>query len=64
MPPPGAPGNFYLWWTLAKVNGQCVWEFGQMTNGSTFGRTAQFGKPALTWFYGNLEGPIRPLPHC
>jgi hypothetical protein len=64
VPPPGAPGNFYPWWTLAKVNGQCVWEFGQMTNGLTFGRTAQYGKPALDWFFGNLEGPIRPLPSC
>jgi hypothetical protein len=64
VPPPGARGNFYPWWTLAKVNGSCVWEFGQMTNGNTFGKTAQYGTPALAWFFGNLEGPILPLPRC
>jgi hypothetical protein len=32
-----APGEFYPYWTLAKVNGTCVWEFGQMTNGKTAG---------------------------
>ncbi|MDX6299263.1 MAG: hypothetical protein QOF53_477 [Nocardioidaceae bacterium] len=64
VPPPGAPGHFYPWWTLAKVNGTCVWEFGQMRNGNTFGRTQQYGKPALAWFFGNLEGRIRPLTAC
>jgi hypothetical protein len=64
VPPPGAPGHFYPWWTLAKVQGKCVWEFGQMTNGKTFGKTGQYGKPALNWFFGNLEGPIKPLPTC
>jgi hypothetical protein len=64
VPPPGAPGHFYPWWTLAEVNGKCVWEFGQMTNGRSFGKTDQYGKPALDWYYGNLEGPIRPLPSC
>jgi hypothetical protein len=64
VPPPGAPGHFYPWWTLAEVHGKCVWEFGQMTNGRSFGRTDQYGKPALDWYYGNLEGAIRPLPSC
>jgi hypothetical protein len=64
VPPPGAPGHFYPYWTLARVHGQCVFEFGQMTNGLTFGKTKQYGKPALDWFFGNLEGPIRPLPDC
>jgi hypothetical protein len=64
VPPPGAPGDFYPWWTLAKVHGKCVFEFGQMTNGKTFGRTKQYGKPALDWFFANLEGPIRPLTDC
>jgi hypothetical protein len=64
VPPPGAPGHFFPWFTLAKVHGTCVWEFGQMTNGNTFGRTKQYGKPALKWFFGNLEGPIMPRPHC
>jgi hypothetical protein len=37
--------------------------FGQMTNGIASGRAAQYGVPSA-WFFGNLEGPIRPLPHC
>jgi hypothetical protein len=64
VPPPGAAGHFYPWFTLAKVSGHCVWEFGQMTNGKTFGRTKQYGTPALSWFFGNLEGPIMPRPSC
>jgi hypothetical protein len=64
VPPPGAPGNFYPYWTLAQVHHKCVWEFGQMTNGKTYGKAKQYGEPALDWFFGNLEGPIRPLPNC
>jgi hypothetical protein len=64
VPPPGAPGHFFPYFTLAKVHGTCVWEFGQMTNGKTFGKTKQYGKPALDWFFGNLESPIMPRPHC
>src|SRR5215470_20085224 len=30
VPPPGGPGNFYPFYTLAKVGGRCVWEFGNM----------------------------------
>jgi hypothetical protein len=63
VPPPGAPGNFYPYWTLAKVAGQCVWEFGQMTNGRTFGGTSQYGGPSPV-FVGNLHGPIMPNPGC
>jgi hypothetical protein len=57
VPPPGAPGNFYPYWTLARVNGQCVWEFGQMQNGNTFGGAAQYGGPSAR-FFGTLESPI------
>jgi hypothetical protein len=62
VPPPGAPGNFYPWWTLAKVNGDCVWEFGQMANGKSFGRTAQYGTPDLSYFFGTLKSATLPLP--
>ena len=58
-----APGKFYPWWTQAKVNGECVWEFGQMRNGNTFGRTSQYGGPSA-YFFGNLEGPIRANQNC
>lgn len=43
MPPKG-PGHFYPYWTQAKVGGSCVWEFGNMTNGNTFGKQKQYGK--------------------
>ena len=41
LPPQG--GDFYPYWTFAKVGGKCVWEFGNMTNGQTFGKDAQYG---------------------
>ncbi len=63
VPPPGSPGNFYPYWTQASVAGECVWEFGQMTNGKTFGGTSQYGSPSA-WYFGTLEGPIRHLPNC
>jgi hypothetical protein len=43
MPPKG-PGHFYPFWTQARVGGRCVWEFGNMTNGNTFGKDKQYGK--------------------
>jgi hypothetical protein len=63
VPPPIGPGHFYPYWTQAKVHGRCVWEFGQMQNGDAFGGTAQYGSPSA-YFFGNLEGPMRPNPHC
>ena len=63
VPPPGAPGNFYPWWTQASVRGSCVWEFGMMRNGNTFGRLTQYGRPSA-YFFGNLEGPMRPNRNC
>jgi hypothetical protein len=62
-PPTNAPGHFYPWWTIANVNGSCAIEFGQMRNGNTYGRAAQYGTPSA-WFFGTLEGPFRPTPHC
>jgi hypothetical protein len=43
MPPQG-PGHFYPYWTLARVGGACVWEFGNMRNGRTFGGFRQYGR--------------------
>ena len=43
------------------MHGQCVWEFGQMRNGNTFGGTHQYGQPSA-YFFGNLEGPMRHEP--
>ena len=64
VPPTQAPGHFYPYYTLAKVNGTCLWEYGQMTNGNTFGKDKQYGKP--TDALGLLEdaGPIMPNPAC
>ena len=63
VPPPGGPGNFYPYWTQALVGGQCVWEFGQMTNGNTFGGDAQYNGPTAR-FFGTLASPIMTNPVC
>jgi hypothetical protein len=55
------PGNFYPFWTLAKVGGQCVWEFGNMRKGRSFGGDAQYGSVGPTTI-GAFGGPIRPNP--
>jgi hypothetical protein len=63
VPAPGAPGNFYPYWTLANVGGACRWEFGQMPNGNSFGGTGQYGSSSA-WFFGTLEGPVMTNPGC
>ena len=40
VPPPTAPGAFYPYWTRPSA---CTWEFGNMSNGNTFGRDRQYG---------------------
>jgi hypothetical protein len=55
VPPPTAPGKFYPYWTLTK---SCVWEFGNMTNGNTFGKAAQYGSVPAALGYPQLLGPI------
>jgi hypothetical protein len=61
--PPRGPGHFYPYWTQARVGGACVWEFGNMRNGNTFGRDAQYGKvgPGTV---GAFAGPVRRNPNC
>ena len=61
--PPKGPGSFYPYWTLARVGGQCVWEFGNMRNGSAFGRDAQYGSVGPGTL-GAFAGPVRPNPGC
>jgi len=63
VPLPTGPGHFYPYWTQAMVHGQCVWEFGQMPNGNTFGGDAQYGKPSA-YFFATLESRIMPTPNC
>lgn len=62
MPPKG-PGKFYPYWTQAKVRGSCVWEFGNMRNGNTFGRDAQYGKVGPGTM-GAFASAIRANPDC
>jgi hypothetical protein len=67
VPPPGAPGNFYPYWTQAMVGGQCVWEFGNMTNGTTFGKDHQYAHlVAHGFFKGQFDLASRVLvnPNC
>jgi hypothetical protein len=63
LPPAGAPGDFYPYWTLANVHGTCVWEFGNMRNGRAFGGDAQYGAVTPTSI-GAFTGPIRSNPAC
>jgi hypothetical protein len=51
------PGAFYSYFTQASVGGRCVWEFGQVTNGNTFGGAAQYGSPTAR-FFGTLGSDI------
>jgi len=62
LPPPG-PGNFYPYFTQARVGPACVWEFGNMRNGNTFGGVAQYGtvNPGTL---GAFASAIRPNPNC
>jgi hypothetical protein len=62
--PPQAPGQFYPYWTQATVNGACVWEFGQMRNGDTFGGDKQYGNFTTALGIAELAGPIMANPNC
>jgi hypothetical protein len=64
VPPPQAPGQFYPYWTQARVNGVCVWEFGQMRNGNTFGRDKQYGKFTTALGLPEDASAIMPNPAC
>jgi hypothetical protein len=61
--PPKGPGHFYPWFTLARVHGSCVWEFGNMPNGNEFGRLHQYGKVGPGTL-GAFAGPVRANPGC
>ncbi len=60
LPPPG-PGHFFPYWTLARVRGSCVWEFGNVANGNTFGGVRQYGKVAPNTL-GAFQGPVQTNP--
>jgi hypothetical protein len=54
---------YYPDWTQARVGGLCVWEFGNMRNGNTFGGDAQYGAVGPGTL-GAFAGPIRRNPNC
>jgi hypothetical protein len=64
VPPPQAPGHFYPFWTQATVNGACVWEFGQMRNGRTFGGDKQYGTFTVALGLPEDASAIMPNPNC
>jgi hypothetical protein len=64
VPPPQAPGRFYPYWTQAKVSDACVWEFGQLTNGNTFGKDKQYGHFTTALGLPEDAGPIMANPNC
>ncbi|MBV9822935.1 MAG: hypothetical protein JO144_11910 [Actinobacteria bacterium] len=62
VPPPQAPGEFYPYWTQATVNDACVWEFGQLHNGNTFGGDKQYGTFTTALGLAEDAGPIMRNP--
>ena len=50
--------------TQALVNGHCVWEFGQMRNGNSFGKDRQYGTFTQALGLPEDAGPIRHNPNC
>jgi hypothetical protein len=61
--PPKGPGHFYPYWTQAMVGGSCVWEFGNMRNGNTFGQDAQYGLVGAGTL-GAFVSPVMRNPNC
>ncbi len=61
--PPDGPGHFYPFWTRARVDGACVWEFGNMRNGNTFGGNRQWGRVGPRTL-GAFTSKIRSTPTC
>jgi hypothetical protein len=64
VPPPNSPGHFYPYYTQARVGGQCVWEFGNMSNGNTFGGDRQYASLVEHGFFkGQFDLASKPLPN-
>ena len=64
VPPPQAPGQFYPYYTQAKVDDACVWEFGQMMNGNTFGGAQQYGSFTTALGLAEDASPIMRNHRC
>jgi hypothetical protein len=63
VPLPTGPGDFYPYWTQARVRGECVWEFGNMHNGNRFGGDAQYGSQSA-YFFATLQSRVMPTTTC
>ena len=62
VPPPG-PGNFYPYWTQVQTGHMaCDWEFGNMTNGNTFGKADQYGTAGNSGNGYNGTQASNPMP--
>jgi hypothetical protein len=55
--------HFFLYFTQARVGGVCVWEYGNMRNGNTFGGDAQY-RSVGPGTLGAFAGPVRSNPNC
>jgi hypothetical protein len=50
-------------WCSALTIGQCLWEFGNMRNGNTFGGDAQYGSVGPDTL-GAFASAVQPNPEC
>ena len=57
------PGSLLPVLDAGRVDGKCVWEFGNMRNGNTFGRDRQWGRVGPNT-RGAFVSRIRPVPEC
>ena len=64
LPPPGPGPTPYPYWTLSRDQHLgCVWEFGNVRDGNTFGEDAQYG-PITFNPPGAFTSPIERNPRC
>ena len=61
--PPKGPGHFYPYWTEARVHNTCVWEFGHMHNGQSFGNDRQYGR-VHAGSMGAFASAVQGNPTC
>jgi hypothetical protein len=59
VPPPNAPGQFYPHWTLTTA---CQFEFGNMSNGNSYGKTKQYGRARPAVGYPQLFSRVLTNP--
>ena len=63
VPPTGS--TFYPFFAQSGFGSHCVFTFGNDIRGATvndFGRDVQYGKPNLSWFFGDFSSGPFPNP--